>query len=178
LKEENGRVVSLGHAIHENLTPMLRCEAECDPSFKQVIPYVLVEHKPTRRFFMTTRIGGEERLKGQASIGLGGHLDDGEDVVDALFRELEEEIGLAKDQMTEIILCGYINSDLNEVDSVHLGVVYHAYTDREDISCLESDKLVGGWFTIPELKEARMSGHMESWSAICFDELLDKEGEE
>ena len=178
MREENGREVSLGHAIHENLTPMLRCEAECDPSFKQVIPYVLVEHKPSGRFFMTTRIGGEERLKGQASIGLGGHLDDGEDVVDALFRELEEEIGLAKDQMTEIILRGYINSDLNEVDSVHLGVVYHAYTDREDISCQESDKLIGGWFTIPEMREARRNGHMESWSAMCFDELLDKEAEE
>ena len=67
--------------------------------------------------------GGEERLKGQASIGLGGHLDYGEDVADALFRELEEEVGLEKGQMSEIILCGYINSDLNEVDSVHLGIV-------------------------------------------------------
>ena len=174
----NGESVPMGHIIFNNLTPKLRCEAECDPSFKQIIPYVLVEHKPTGRFFMTTRIGGEERLKGQASIGLGGHLEDGEDVVDALFRELEEEIGLAKDQMTEIILCGYINSDLNEVDSVHLGVVYHAYTDREDISCLESNKLVGGWFTVPQMKEARRNGYMESWSAVCFDALLDKEGEE
>ena len=127
---------------------------------------------------MTTRIGGEERLKGQASIGLGGHLDYGEDVVDALLRELQEEVGLAKDQMSEIILCGYINSDLNEVDSVHLCVVYHAYTDREDISCLEVDKLIGGWFTVPEMREARRNGYMESWSAMCFDELLGKEAEE
>ena len=168
----------LGRIIFDNLMSKLRCEAECDPSFKQLIPYVLVEHKPTGRFFMTTRIGGEERLKGQASIGLGGHLDYGEDVVDALFRELEEEVGLEKDQMSEIILCGYINSDLNEVDSVHLGIVYHAFTDREDISCLESDKLIGGWFTVPEMREARRNGHMESWSAMCFDELLDEEVEE
>lgn len=87
----------IGRIIFDNLMSKLRCEAECDPSFKQLIPYVLVEHKPTHRFFMTTRIGGEERLKGQASIGLGGHLDCGEDVVDALFRELEEEVGLEKD---------------------------------------------------------------------------------
>ena len=144
----------MGRIIHDNLTPKLRREAECDPSFKQVIPYVLVEHKPTGRFFMTTRIGGEERLRGQVSIGLGGHLEAGEDVSDALFRELEE------------------------VDSVHLGVVYHAFTEREDISCRESDKLTGGWFTIAQMKEARREGHMESWSAICFDTLLNGEGDE
>ena len=53
-----------------------------------------------------------------------------------------------------------------------------AFTDREDISCLESDKLIGGWFTVPEMLEARRNGHMESWSAMCFDELLDEEVEE
>lgn len=168
----------MGRIIHENLTPKLRREAECDRSFKQVIPYVLVEHKPTGRFFMTTRIGGEERLRGQVSIGLGGHPEAGEDVSDALFRELEEEIGLEKGQMSEIKLCGYVYSEMNEVDSVHLGVVYHAITDREDISCREADKLTGGWFTITQMKEARRNGHMESWSAICFDALLNGEGDE
>jgi len=49
----------LGRIIFDNLMSKLRCEAECDPSFKQLIPYVPVEHKLAGRFFMTTWIGGE-----------------------------------------------------------------------------------------------------------------------
>lgn len=66
----------------------------------------------------------------------------------------------------------------NEVDSVHLGMVYYAYTNREDISCLEANKLTGDWFTVKQMAEARNNGHMESWSALCFDKLLAKEEEE
>ena len=54
---------------------MPRWKAESAPEFKQVIPYVILEHEPTGRIYMTTRIGGDERLLGQNSIGLGGHMD-------------------------------------------------------------------------------------------------------
>ncbi len=53
---------SLYNLIAHALRPKLRCEAECDPSFKQVIPYVVLTHRPTNRIFVTTRIGGDERL--------------------------------------------------------------------------------------------------------------------
>ena len=105
------------------MKPMLRCEAECNPAFKQVIPYVLIEHKPTGRVFMTTRIGGDERLIGQHSIGLGGHMDEGETIMDCLYRELEEEVGLTRADIADITYCGFISKEDNEVESVHLGMV-------------------------------------------------------
>lgn len=157
---------------------MPRWEAESDSEFKQVIPYVIVEHRPTGRIYMTTRIGGDERLLGQNSIGLGGHMDEGESMLDTLFRELEEEVGLHREDIADITLCGFLSSTLTEVDRVHLGLIYHAFTDREDISCLEKDKLMGDWFTVEQLQEARKAGHMESWSAICFDSLLRGEAAE
>ena len=156
---------------------MLRCEAECNPAFKQVIPYVLIEHKPTGRVFMTTRIGGDERLIGQHSIGLGGHTDEGETIMDCLYRELEEEVGLTRADIADITFFGFISKEDNEVDSVHLGMVYYAYTERKDISCLEADKLTGDWFSVKQMAEARSNGYMESWSALCFDRLLAKEEE-
>lgn len=79
-------------------------------------------------------------------MGLGGHIDDGEAIHDALRRELAEEVGLQKDDIANVSFCGYIYSEQSEVDSVHIGMVYRLLTDREDISCLESDKLTGQWY--------------------------------
>ena len=163
---------SLSDWIQQNLKSMLRCEAECNPVFKQIIPYVLLEHKPTGRYYMTTRIGGDERLLDQASLGLGGHVDEGESIQECLWRELNEEIGLSGDDCSEPSLLGYLFNEKNEVDSVHLGMVYRISTECENVSCLEKDKLIGGWFTVNELKEVRDSGHLESWSSTLFDSLL------
>lgn len=170
--------LSFSYLIQKNLKPMLRCEAECNPLFKQIVPYILLEHKSTGRYYMTTRIGGDERLLGQASLGLGGHIDEGESIEECLWRELNEEIGLSSDDYSEPSLLGYLFSEKNEVDSVHLGMVYRISTEREDVSCLENNKLIGGWFTPHELKEAYDSGHLESWSCTVFESLLKEKADE
>ncbi len=154
---------------------MLRYEAEIDPSFKQVIPYAVIEHKPTGMIFMTTRLGGDERLIGQASIGLGGHMEDGESIFDCLYRELNEEVGLRQEDIADATFCGFLYSEASEVDSVHVGMVYHVCTERSDLVCLETDKLTGAWYTPAELRYIRAGNHMESWSAIVTDELFGEE---
>lgn len=175
---KDSEALSFSDWIQQNLKSMLRCEAECNPIFKQIIPYVLLEHKPTGRYYMTTRIVGDERLLGQASLGLGGHINEGESIKECLWRELKEEIGLSSDDCSEPSLLGYLFSEKNEVDSVHLGIAYRISTERENVSCLENNKLIGGWFTPRELKEAYDSGHLESWSCTVFESLLKEKADE
>src|SRR2546422_11719117 len=75
-----------------------RAGVEEDPSFKQIIPYLLVRHRG--RLFLVQRSteGGETRLHGKYSIGVGGHINRGgvegaQDVLDAgMKREMEEEL--------------------------------------------------------------------------------------
>ena len=73
-----------------------------------------------------TTAGGDPRLHGKASIGVGGHLnpvDAGEDPLQGgLRREWAEE--LVADWEPQFDLVGLLNDDTNPVGSVHLGVVF------------------------------------------------------
>ena len=56
----------LEEALAAHLEPRLRCEAELDPSFKQVIPYLVLSHGPSGRTFATLRTGGGQPGAGRA----------------------------------------------------------------------------------------------------------------
>ncbi|MHC4939572.1 MAG: hypothetical protein ACYTHK_11430, partial [Planctomycetota bacterium] len=100
-----------------------RARVEEDPSLKQIIPYAVVT-RGRAVFRFRRRGGGEKRLVGLASIGVGGHVnpeDAGDVILDALDRELEEELILPSRR--KIDLLGLLNDDSTAVGSVHLGVV-------------------------------------------------------
>ncbi len=57
---------------------MPRREAEQDPGHKQIIPYLVLRDGPRLFVIHRTRAGGDARLHGRYSIGVGGHLNPGD----------------------------------------------------------------------------------------------------
>lgn len=158
-------------SLNVSLEDKLRYEAEIDPTWKQVIPYVVVWHD--NKIFCTHRLnGGDARLVGAYSIGTGGHVDMSERIYDAMKRELAEEVGLKNDDIIGYIVDGYILDESTEVNSVHLGVVITMQINRNDIYCLETEKLQGEWIDVDQLKKLYDEDALESWSKIVAENIF------
>jgi len=167
--ENCDKVVDIIISNHEFIP---RPDAEKDPSKKQVIPYVVLCNGD--KVFVTRRLnkGGESRLHGLLSLGIGGHINpeadgDGSDVLNrGMLREIEEEVYITKHgQLTPR---GIINDDSNEVGSVHLGLFYTLDVSGE-VYVRETEKLEGFWASRSELKA--MSEELESWSQFVISAL-------
>jgi predicted NUDIX family phosphoesterase len=151
---------------------MERPLAEEDPAYKQLIPYVVVRDDALVYLMERTAAGGDPRLHGKASIGVGGHLnpvDEGEDpLADGLRREWSEE--LIADWEPTFRLVGLLNDDTNPVGSVHLGVVFEVEAAGRGVEVRERDKLTGRFATLAEVRAAW--DRMETWSRLVADHLL------
>jgi predicted NUDIX family phosphoesterase len=145
-----------------------RAEMERDPSFKQVIPY-LVLRDGARWFLMRrSRGGGDARLHDRWSIGVGGHLNPGDGGLDrGLLREWHEE--LAADFVPQFHPLALLNDDTTEVGAVHLGVVYLADAGGREVAIRETDKLSGEF--VPTAVVAGGAERLETWSRLVFDFL-------
>src|SRR4029079_10871907 len=102
-----------------------RGQAETDPTFKQLIPYLVL--RCGERYFHYTRgqSGAEARLRAKRSIGIGGHISADEYSSQAdpyragMLRELREEIDIQTFFHERPF--GLINDDATPVGEVHLG---------------------------------------------------------
>ncbi len=167
-------------AEHTSYRP--RAEVEQDPSFKQLIPYVIFRHRDRqgRQFVFQYTRGkgqGEGRLHSKRSVGIGGHisLDDtcaGEATKAAydegMRRELAEEVAIDTPYVESCV--GLINDDQTDVGRVHLGVVHIFDVERPDVRPLEPDIVDAGFRPLAEIM-ADTSG-FESWSQICLTALF------
>jgi predicted NUDIX family phosphoesterase len=146
-----------------------RVEMERDPAYKQVIPYLVLRDK--ERFFLMRRTtaGGDPRLHGRYSIGVGGHLNPGDGgVLGGLRREWAEE--LVADVIPEFRLIGVLNDDTTEVGAVHLGAVYVADAAGRPVAIRETDKLTGSFVGADEV--AAVADRLETWSRLVFEFLV------
>ena len=145
-----------------------RAAMEDDPTFKQVIPYLVLRDGPRWFLMRRTRAGGDVRLHDRWSIGVGGHLNPGDgDLLGGLRREWAEE--LVADFVPEFRLIGLLNDDTTEVGRVHLGAVYVADAAGRDVAIRETDKLTGRFATGAEV--AAVSEDLETWSRLVFESI-------
>ena len=153
-----------------------RGDMEEDPSYKQLISYCLLENE-NDEILVYQRLsgGGEERLHGQSSVGVGGHMNNvvGADSINEVLRvnaqrELNEEVGLSEDRSQNIEYIGFINDDTNAVGKVHIGVVFKIKVKSSDVEVRETDTLKINWVSQDEINDLN---HFESWSALILKDL-------
>ncbi len=156
-----------------------RDRAEADPSFKQLIPYSILRHGEDVFHYQRSAWGGESRLHGQRSIGVGGHINrsdvmplwsDVTPIVEwARDRELAEEFDVATPGQPRLV--GFLNDDTTEVGRVHLGVVYEYRLDRAEVQPREKRVHIHyGFVSVPDLI-ARIAEY-ESWSQFIITQYL------
>lgn len=153
-----------------------RKEAECceqDPSWKQLLPYAVVSDDAGLIYCYTRgKAGGEGRLHGNISIGLGGHVDvapaEGQSLkallVEECNRELMEEANLPSAPLEFI---GLICDPTNDVGRVHLGLLtVRAISANEKAGMLNEPGIIekGEFVSLEHLLREDVFARLENWS--------------
>jgi predicted NUDIX family phosphoesterase len=156
-----------------------RSEAEIDPSYKQLIPYVIMACSGKYLTYVRGKRAGETRLIAKRSIGIGGHINPVDNEVPlfdtdfrkmyetAVEREVAEEVSVETTHTDRIV--ALLNDDSTEVGSVHLGVVHYWLLDASKVNRREQMITQMSFMTPSELHRLRDS--METWSQLCLDGL-------
>ncbi len=151
-----------------------RAAAETNPELKQIIPYVLLVHGDRVFHYVRGKKAGEQRLVAKGSVGIGGHMNDGDEGLFALDgdayngavqREVAEEIFIETPYKNRVV--ALLNDDSNEVGKVHLGVVHIFHLDAEAARKREQMITESGFLSIAELRARRDA--LETWSQLCVD---------
>jgi predicted NUDIX family phosphoesterase len=157
-----------------------RPHAESDPAHKQIIPYVIIAHENTVLYYVRGKKAGEQRLVSKGSIGIGGHMNDTDDVLfnfDSLTTEAAYRTGVEREVNEEIKIestfedriVALLNDDTTEVGRVHLGIVHVFKLAEAKVQKCEAMITNLAFLSGNELKARREA--LESWSQICVDSL-------
>jgi len=153
-----------------------RSQAENDPSHKQIIPYVLLACEGKVLYYVRGKKAGEQRLVAKGSIGIGGHMNEGDESLFALDeaayrtgveREVAEEIKIETTFKDSII--ALLNDDTTEVGRVHLGIVHVFKLSEPKVEKREAMITNLSFLDQKELLARRET--LETWSQICLDSL-------
>lgn len=189
------RAVAQGHFFTQ------RGPAEENPLLKQPIPYVVLRCNGEVMVYRRLKGGGEKRLHGNASIGIGGHINPVD--FDPAWREHLVEIdfdpflaqcegipsatyllgivqnGVQREVSEEVFvdatgaakLLGFLNDDSNAVGKVHLGLVFALDLPTKDVRIREDESHELVGW-FDQGGLADLAPEMETWSQILVKEAL------
>jgi len=157
---------------------MPRSQAEKDPNYKQLIPYVIMSCEGKYLSYVRGKRAGETRLVGNRSIGIGGHINPVDDMplfnmdfyetyLAAVEREVDEEVSVETSHDNRIV--ALLNDESNEVGSVHLGIVHYWTLDAPKVERKEQMITQMAFMTQAQLQEVKDT--LETWSGLCLDHL-------
>jgi predicted NUDIX family phosphoesterase len=157
--------------LHLSYRP--RPAMEIDPTFKQIIPYVVLRHGGEVFHYLRGQGAGEKRLRALRSIGVGGHINPGDGGDDpyrqGLLREIHEEVFL--DTTYRETCLGLINDDSTPVGQVHLGIVHVFELEAPKVRRREQDLTEAGFAPIAELVGRK--DEFETWSQFVLEALVE-----
>jgi len=171
--------------LHEIFAPGVprfipRPQAEKNPAYKQLIPYVIMSCDGRYLSYVRGRRAGEGRLVGNRSIGIGGHINPADDLplfnadfyetyLAAVEREVAEEVSVEAGHRNYVV--ALLNDESNEVGSVHLGIVHYWVLDTPKVNKREQMITQMAFMTQAELEDVK--GTMETWSGLCVSGLTE-----
>ena len=153
-----------------------RSEAENNPNYKQIIPYALIVFRKTVLHYVRGKKAGEQRLIAKGSIGIGGHMNEGDESLFAMDeqayragveREVNEEIKI--DTPFEDQIVALLNDDSTDVGRVHLGIVHVFKLTEPKVEKREA--MITALTFLPKNELLARRETMETWSQICVDSL-------
>jgi predicted NUDIX family phosphoesterase len=151
-----------------------RAVAEEDPSLKQLIPYVVVTSGGKILHYRRGSGSGETRLLKKGSVGIGGHINDGDGLGEAfdaaayqraLVRELMEELSFSGSFIERPL--ALLNDDTNPVGAVHHGIVHQCQLSSTEVTANETAIAELGFLSLEELKSRH--AELETWSQLVVD---------
>jgi predicted NUDIX family phosphoesterase len=157
-----------------------RTQLEEMPAYRQIIPYVALQVEDRFVQYTRTAAGGESRLHGRVSIGLGGHIDLSDVVVRgnsvdlmqtleaSAQREVDEELAGVDCMRKEWI--GLLVDNDSSVGQVHIGVVGLWQLRSEPHGSAEDAIGETGLTTLAQLRDVDPH-RLETWSSLLCDGL-------
>ncbi|MBV9123335.1 MAG: phosphoesterase [Planctomycetes bacterium] len=154
-----------------------RAEVETDPTFKQIVPYVVLRWRDQVFHYTRGKRATETRLHALRSLGVGGHISADDSNLfepayrEAMFREVAEEVSLESSYEERCL--GLINDDSTPVGQVHLGIVHVFDLAEPKVQRREQALTRAGFAPLAELWSQREE--FETWSQFVLEALRREE---